>query len=56
MSRVEIVGFLLDGFPLLISAAEYYKEGFELLATWYRLRDDFIQFIDAIATQKLLFD
>ncbi|RFU31084.1 hypothetical protein B7463_g5232, partial [Scytalidium lignicola] len=56
MSGVEIVGFLLGGFPLLISAAEHYKEGFEPLAKWYRFRDDFIQFIDAVATLKLLFD
>jgi hypothetical protein len=56
MSGVEIVGFLLGGFPLLISAAEHYKEGFEPLVKWYRFRDDFVQFIDAVAMQKLLFD
>jgi len=31
MSGVEIAGFVLGGFPLLISAAEHYKEGFEPL-------------------------
>ncbi|KAH8802569.1 hypothetical protein F5884DRAFT_887230 [Xylogone sp. PMI_703] len=56
MSGVEIVGLLLGAFPLLISAAEHYKEGFEGLAKWYRFRDDFVQFIDTVATQKLLFD
>ena len=50
------MGLLLGGFPLLISAAEHYREGFEPLVKWYRFRDDFIQFIDAVATQKLLFD
>lgn len=31
MSGVEIVGFVLGGFPLLISAAEHYKSG----KSWY---------------------
>lgn len=35
MSGVEIVGFVLGGFPLLISAAEHYKEGFEPLVRLY---------------------
>jgi hypothetical protein len=34
MSGVEIIGFVLGGFPLLISAAEHYKEGFEPLVSY----------------------
>jgi hypothetical protein len=56
MSGFEVVGVLFAVFPLLISAGEHYKDGFEPLVKWYRFRDDFIQFIDAVATQKLLFD
>ena len=56
MSGIEIVGFLLGGFPLLICAAEHYKEGFQPLAKWKRFRTDFIGFIDTVGAEKLLFD
>lgn len=55
MSGVEIAGFVLGGFPLLISAAEHYK-GFEPLVKWKRFRTDFIGFIDAIDIEKQLFN
>jgi hypothetical protein len=56
MSGVEIAGFVLAGFPLLISAAEHYQEGFEPLVKWKRFRTDFISFIDAVDIEKQLFD
>lgn len=56
MSGVEIAGFVLGGFPLLISAAEHYREGFEPLLKWKRFRTDFIGFIDAVNIEKLLYD
>jgi hypothetical protein len=56
MAGVEIAGFVLAGFPLLISAAEHYKEGFEPLIKWKRFRTDFIGFIDAVDIEKQLFD
>jgi len=56
MSGVEIAGFVLGGFPLLISAAEHYREGFEPLVKWKRFRTEFIGFIDAVDIEKQLFD
>jgi hypothetical protein len=56
MSGVEIAGLVLGGFPLLISACEHYKQGFEPLVKWKRFRREFIGFIDAIDTERLLFD
>jgi hypothetical protein len=56
MSGVEIAGFVLAGFPLLISAGEHYREGFEPLVKWKRFRTDFIGFIDAVDIEKQLFD
>jgi hypothetical protein len=55
MSGVEVVGLLLGVFPLLISAAEHYKKGFEPWFKWKRFRTEFIGFINAVDTQKLLF-
>jgi hypothetical protein len=56
MSGVEIAGFVLGGFPILVSAAEHYKEGFEPLVKWKRFRTDFIGFIDAVDIEKQLFN
>jgi len=46
MSGVEIAGFVLAAFPLLISAGEHYREGFEPLVKWKKFRTDFISFIN----------
>lgn len=56
MSGFEIVGVVLGGFPLLVSAAEHYGEGFEPLKKWWRFRTDFIDFIDTVDIQKQAFD
>lgn len=56
MSGIEVAGLVLAGFPLLISAAEHYRKGFEPLVKWKRFRADFIQFIDAVDIQKQLFN
>lgn len=56
MSGIEVAGLVLGGFPLLISAAENYKKGFEPLVKWKRFRTEFIQFIDAVDIQKQLFN
>ena len=56
MSGVEIAGFVLGGLPLIISACEHYKEGFEPLVKWKRFRTEFIGFIDAVDIEKQLFD
>ncbi|TAQ86665.1 hypothetical protein B7494_g5026 [Chlorociboria aeruginascens] len=52
----EVAGLVLGAFPLLISAAESYKKGFEPLLKWKRFRTEFIGFIDAVDIQKQLFD
>ncbi|KAE8448823.1 hypothetical protein EG329_008825 [Mollisiaceae sp. DMI_Dod_QoI] len=56
MAGVEIAGFVLAAFPLLISAAEDYREGFEPLLKWKRFRTEFIGFIDAVDIEKQLYD
>ncbi|TGO22787.1 hypothetical protein BPAE_0155g00250 [Botrytis paeoniae] len=56
MSGIEIAGLVLGGFPLLVSAAEHYKEGWEPLVRWRRFRTEFLRFIDAIDIEKQLFD
>lgn len=56
MSGIEVAGLVLGGFPLLISAAEHYKEGFEPLRKWKRFRSQFIGFIDAVDIEKNMFD
>lgn len=55
MAGIEIAGLVLGGFPLLVSAAEHYKEGFEPLVKWKRFRTVFIGFIDAVDIEKQLF-
>ncbi|KAM3076486.1 hypothetical protein ACMFMG_007298 [Clarireedia jacksonii] len=56
MSGIEVAGLVLGGFPLLVSAAEHYKEGWEPLVKWKRFRTEFLHFIDAIDIEKHLFD
>jgi hypothetical protein len=55
MSGVEAAGFILAVFPLLISAAEDYKEAFRPLRKWKRFRTEFIQFINAVEIERTLF-
>jgi hypothetical protein len=55
MSGIEVAGLVLGAFPLLISVAEDYKKGFAPLKKWKRFRTEFIGFINAVDTQKLLF-
>lgn len=55
MSGIEVVGLVLGSIPLLISAAEHYKKGFEPLKKWCKFRTEFITFIDAFDIQQLFF-
>jgi uncharacterized protein CbrC (UPF0167 family) len=55
MSGIEVTGLVLGGFRLLISAAEKYKNGFAPLKKWKRFRTEFVGFINAVDTQRLLF-
>lgn len=56
MSGIEVVGLVLGAFPLLISAAEHYKKGFEPLVKWKRFRSEFLKFLNSIAIEKHFYD
>jgi hypothetical protein len=56
ITGVETAGLVLASFPLIISALEHYREGFEPIKDWWRFRTDFISFIHVISGQSLLFD
>ncbi|KAF8851604.1 hypothetical protein BDZ45DRAFT_141974 [Acephala macrosclerotiorum] len=56
MSGVEIAGFVLAAFPVLISAGEHDREGFEPLVKWKKFRTEFISFINRVDIEKQLFD
>jgi hypothetical protein len=55
ITGVEIAGLVLGAFPLIISALEHYKEGFETLQDWWRFRAEFVGFIHEIGRQSVLF-
>jgi hypothetical protein len=55
MSGIEVVGLILGGLPLLISAGEHYREGLEPLKKWIRFRKDFIGFIDRLDIERQLY-
>ncbi|RDL39879.1 Uncharacterized protein BP5553_04219 [Venustampulla echinocandica] len=55
MSGIEIIGFVLGGLPLVISAAEHYKKGFEPLVRWMRFKFVFRDFITSVDIQRQLF-
>ncbi|OBT70029.1 hypothetical protein VE03_00658 [Pseudogymnoascus sp. 23342-1-I1] len=55
MSGVEVIGLILGGLPLIISAAKHYKKGFEPLARWKRFRFVFREFIDSVDIQRQMF-
>lgn len=55
MSGIEIVGVVLGGLPLIISAAEHYKKGFEPLMRWKRFKFVFREFITSVDIQRQMF-
>lgn len=55
MSGVEVIGLVLGGLPLVISAAEHYKKGFEPLARWKRFKFVFREFINSVDIQRQMF-
>ncbi|MCJ1380863.1 hypothetical protein MMC17_003972 [Xylographa soralifera] len=56
VTGVETAGLVLAAFPLLVSAAEHYREVFEKFQEWYHFRPEFTAFCHAIETQKALFE
>ncbi|KAK0129528.1 hypothetical protein ONS96_000093 [Cadophora gregata f. sp. sojae] len=55
MSDLEEIQLVLEGFSLLSSTAEDYKQGFENLPDWKRLRTEFIGFVNSIDIEKQLY-
>lgn len=55
MSGIEVIGLILGGLPLIISAAENYKRGFEPLSRWRRFRFVFQDFINEVDFQRQMF-
>jgi hypothetical protein len=55
MSGVEIIGLVLGVLPLVISAAEDYKEGLEPLLRWKRFIFVFREFITSVDIQRQMF-
>lgn len=56
ITGVKTAGLVLASFPLIISALEHYREGFEPIKDWWRFRTDFLSFIHVISGQSLLFN
>lgn len=56
MSGVEIIGLLLGGLPLVISAAEDYRRGFEPFLKWHRYKREFRSFVNSVDLEKRMFD
>jgi hypothetical protein len=56
MSVFDIAGSVLASFPLLISQAEQYREGFKPLRRWNRFRTQFISFIDVVDLERIRFE
>lgn len=56
MSGVEAAGFVLAAFPLLISALEDYRQGFEVLEDWWRIRKEYKKCKQNLKLQKLIFE
>jgi len=52
----ETAGFILAGFPLIISALEHYRDGFEPLQEWWKFESEFSNFIEELGTQQTRFD
>ncbi|MCJ1284924.1 hypothetical protein MMC26_004261 [Xylographa opegraphella] len=53
---IETAGLVLAAFPLLVSAAEHYREGYEKISDWYHFRPNFTAFCHTLRTQRALFE
>jgi hypothetical protein len=52
----EVAGLILGGFPLVISALEHYRDGFEPLQEWWEFEREFSNFIEDLGTQQVRFE
>lgn len=56
ITGIETAGIVLAVFPLLLSALEHYREGFEVLSDWWKFRPVFKKLIYAIELQWNFFN
>ena len=55
MSGVEAAGLVLGAIPLIVSAAEHYREGFEPLREWWKFETEFQSFVEELEVQDKIF-
>lgn len=55
LTGVETAGVILAVFPLVISALEHYREGFEPLKDWWKFRTEFLTLIHSTGLQSVRF-
>lgn len=56
MSGIEAAGFVLAAFPLLITALEDYRQGWEILEDWWKIKREYKKCQQNIKIQKLVFE
>ena len=55
MSGIEVAGLVLGSFPILLNCLDYYRKGFEPLEEWWNFRKHFVEFIEDIQHQMMLY-
>ena len=55
MGGVEAAGLVLGAIPLIISASEHYREGFEPLREWWKFETEFQSFVEELEVQDKIF-
>jgi len=56
MSGVEIAGFVLAAFPLMISALEHYRDTAEVLEGWWKIKCEYRKCMRNLKYHKLAFE
>ncbi|MCJ1242897.1 hypothetical protein MMC30_000093 [Trapelia coarctata] len=52
----EAAGFVLAGFPILLSAIDHYQDSVDVLGDWWDFKSKWVAFHHKLAFQKVLFD
>lgn len=55
MSGIEIVGLVLGGLPLIISALEHYEEGVSTISRLIHYKKEIRSIMEALATENTMF-
>lgn len=56
MSGVEAAGFVFAAFPLLISALEDYRAGWEVIEDWWKIKREYKKCQQNLKLQRLVFE